>query len=105
MSLYDCAHGLDRLVEGAATPVAAKLRVKHVAQPVQDHLAGGLRQYPVINLEILIRISGHGRKRPTCHHDDAATQPFDEIELLLVRGNNVVDGSRRAGHEMIGSAA
>lgn len=92
-------------LEILAAPIAPERRIEHVAQPVQDDLAGGLRQDAVIDADIVVRPFGNCRQRPAGHHDRLAAEPFDKSELLFIGLDDVIDCFGGGGRQMVGAGA
>ncbi len=71
-------------VEIRAPPVPGQLRIKGLAQPVQDDRAAGHTEQVTVHLQVLLRRAGAGRQRPAGHQDDPGARGLDQAGLLLV---------------------
>ncbi len=95
-------HGLAHI---RAAPVAGQRRIEHVAQPMQDHRLARLAQDPVVHPLVIGGAARNARERPARHHDELAAELLDRCHLLLVAGDDLVDGLDVLDHQMIGAAA
>ena len=75
---------LGRGVQVARAPVARQRRVKHIAQPMNNHWLRHLRQNPIIHPRVVVRPTCHGRQRAAGHQDHAPTGILDKADLLGV---------------------
>ena len=89
----------------ARAPVAGKRGIEHLAEPVDDHRLLHLAEDTVVDAGVVVGAARGFGEGPARHQDDAPAEGFDRGDLLLVGGDDIVDGRAGAGHELVGAGA
>ena len=63
------------------------------------------RQDAVIDAGIVVGTLGDGGQRAAGHHDGAAAEALDEIELFLIGGDHIVERAGGARRQLVGAGA
>ena len=79
-------------------PIAGQRRIEHFAEPMDDHRLLHLAEDAVIDARVVVGAARGPGQRPARHQDDAAAEPFDRLDLLLIGADDVVDASSGARH-------
>ena len=101
----DRDRGIGGGVEIGRAPIARKLRIEHVAEPMDDHRLAHLREDAAIDPGIVVGRATDARERARGHQHDAPADRLDGGDLLFVGMQHVVESPRGLGCKLVGADA